>query len=160
MSFGIGRLRCRGIEGMRCGRFPGKINTTVFVFRRGSTLIDTGPPNQWSIVRQFAAESAVELVVATHHHEDHAGNLGRLAAATGAPILAPAESLGLLAGGFPMQPYRRIAWGVAERVEAKSIPPHLTLPGGDRLDPGRYYLRRDRAIHVTLRRMGPSRLSR
>lgn len=129
------RIEHRGIEGLRCGRFPDRVNGAVFLFRHGATLIDSGPANQWPAVRAFADEKAIERVVATHHHEDHAGNLARLWDHLGVPILAPTESLADLANGFPVPYYRRSVWGPPPLpVEAEALPPRLELPGGDSLE--------------------------
>lgn len=128
------RLRHGDIEGVRVGRFGGKINTTCILWRIGDTLIDTGPPNQWSVVRRFAAERPPRRVVVTHHHEDHAGNLARLAAGT-AEVLAPRESLRWLAEGFPLQLYRRLIWGRPRRGRAAPLPAAIELDGGGALEP-------------------------
>lgn len=81
-------------------------------------LIDTGFP---AIAREFAVwldDSALQGVVITHHHEDHAGNL-ELVARGGLPVaIAPialraVQDLGLL------DMYRRVCWGQ---------PPELTTP--------------------------------
>ena len=100
------RIDYRGIVGLRCGRFPDRVNGAAFLFRHGATLIDSGPSNQWPEVRAFATEAPVELIVASHHHEDHSGNLERLRAELEVPVLAPAESLGDLAAGFYVPFYR------------------------------------------------------
>ena len=81
------RLRHGDVEGLRVGRFGGKVNTTCILWRIGDTLIDTGPPSDWRPVRRFAGERSLRRVVVTHHHEDHAGNLARLAAPGTAEIL-------------------------------------------------------------------------
>ena len=129
------RIEYRGIVGLRCGRFPDRVNGAVFVFRHGATLIDSGSTNQWPVVRSFAAEKPVELVVATHHHEDHSGNLERLRAELDVPVLAPAESLSLLASGFPVPYYRRLVWGSPPPpVRAQPLPQELELPGGGLLE--------------------------
>ena len=130
------RIDYRGIVGLRCGRFPRRINGAVFLFRHGATLIDSGPSNQWPVVRAFADERPVELLVVSHHHEDHSGNLARLRRHLGAPLLAPAESLTALANGFRVPYYRRSVWGPAPLpVEAEALAAELELPGGDTLEP-------------------------
>jgi glyoxylase-like metal-dependent hydrolase (beta-lactamase superfamily II) len=58
----------------------------------------------------------------THHHEDHGGNAGRIAAAYGCPVYAPPDSLSLLRTGFAEEYYRRIIWGQAPRFVAQPCP--------------------------------------
>jgi glyoxylase-like metal-dependent hydrolase (beta-lactamase superfamily II) len=132
----VERIECDGVEGLRVGRFGGKINTTVALYRVGSTVIDTGPPNQWQAVRRFLLEKPLTQVVATHHHEDHAGNLAVIARELGCPVLAPAESLPALADGFHLQYFRRIIWGSPRgRVRATPIPDEIPLGPGSHLVP-------------------------
>jgi glyoxylase-like metal-dependent hydrolase (beta-lactamase superfamily II) len=129
------RIFFEDIEGIRVGRYPGRVNTTSLLWRLGTTLIDTGPPNQWRFVEGFVGERPLELVVVTHHHEDHAGNLARLKEAGIPQLLAPKESLTFLADGFPLQMYRRIVWGRPARVEVEALGPTIELPGGTVLEP-------------------------
>ena len=129
------RLRHGDIEGLRVGRLGGSIMTTCILWRVGDTLIDTGPGNQWRSVRRFAAERPPRRVVVTHHHEDHAGNLGRLAADGPIEALAPAASLAPLADGFPLPVYRWLIWGRPRRVAAKPLPDRLDLAAGGALEP-------------------------
>jgi glyoxylase-like metal-dependent hydrolase (beta-lactamase superfamily II) len=129
------RLRHGDIEGLRVGRFGGRVNTTCILWRIGDALVDTGPASEWRPVRQFAAERPLRVVVVTHHHEDHAGNLARLAATGTAQILAPSESLDALADGFPLQVYRRLIWGRPRRVRAAPLPALVDLTDGSALEP-------------------------
>ena len=125
------------VEGIQVGRFPGRVNSMVFLYRRGTTLIDTGPPNQWREVAGLIAEQPLDLIVVTHHHEDHAGNASRLARASGVPTLAPELSLDALCGGFPVQAYRRLIWGRprwAERDLIQPMPESIELPDGSALE--------------------------
>ena len=103
------------------GLFHLGVNTSFVVYRVGSTLIDTGPPNQWGKVKAFTQEVPPKLILLTHHHEDHSGNSERLRRSCQARILAPELSRELLAQGFPIQPYRRLFWGVPLRVEAEPL---------------------------------------
>ncbi len=114
------------------GLFHLGVNTSFVVYRVGSTLIDAGPPNQWVKVRNFAAENPPELVLLTHHHEDHSGNAEHLRRSFGARILAPELSLELLRDGFPIQPYRRVFWGVPPRVKAEPLSHVAVDQGGHR----------------------------
>jgi glyoxylase-like metal-dependent hydrolase (beta-lactamase superfamily II) len=128
------RLHHGDVEGLRVGRFGGRINTTCILWRIGATLVDTGPPSEWRQVRRFVAERPLRRVIVTHHHEDHAGNLARLADLADAEILAPCESLAPLADGFPMQLYRRLIWGRPARLRAAPLPPRVDLAGGGALE--------------------------
>jgi glyoxylase-like metal-dependent hydrolase (beta-lactamase superfamily II) len=132
----VERIEHAGVEGLRVGRYGKKINTTCVLYRVGSTIIDTGPPNQWSAVRRFLLEKPVTQVVVTHHHEDHAGNLGIIARELGYPAFAPATSIQALEHGFHLQYFRRIIWGSPRaRVRATSLPDKIPLGPGSRLVP-------------------------
>jgi len=128
------RFQHAEVEGLRVGRFPLRYNTTCVLYRLGSTVIDTGPPNQWRRVRAFLAERAVRQVVVTHYHEDHGGNLAPIRRAFAAPVFAPSLGLAELASGFPQRPYQRLFWGRPERVEARELPLRVQLDGGGALE--------------------------
>jgi glyoxylase-like metal-dependent hydrolase (beta-lactamase superfamily II) len=128
------RLRHAEVEGLRVGRFPLRYNTTCILYRLGSTVIDTGPPNQWRRVRAFLAERAVRQVVVTHYHEDHGGNLAPIRRAFAAPVYAPRLGLAELASGFQQRPYQRLFWGRPEPVEARELPQEVPLDGGGALE--------------------------
>ena len=131
----IERIEHADVEGIRVGRFASQINTTCIVYRLGSTVIDTGPPNQWRTVRRFLAERQVDRVVVTHHHEDHAGNLARAGRAFEAEVLAPAGGLEPLARGFPLKPYQHLVWGRPRRVRPATVGGEIDLGGGRTLRP-------------------------
>jgi glyoxylase-like metal-dependent hydrolase (beta-lactamase superfamily II) len=118
------------VEGLRVGRFPIRANTTCILYRLGSTVIDTGPPNQWRAVRTFLAERAVRQVVVTHHHEDHSGNLAPIRRRFQAPVYSPRLGLGELVSGFPLRAYQRLFWGRPEPVEAQALPEQVPLGDG------------------------------
>jgi glyoxylase-like metal-dependent hydrolase (beta-lactamase superfamily II) len=125
-----------GVEGIRVGRYGAKINTTCLLYRIGTTVIDTGPPNQWQIVRRFLQEKTVTQVIVTHHHEDHAGNLGVVAREFGCATFAPATSIQVLEEGFHLQFFRRILWGSPRaRVRATPVPNEIPLGRGSHLVP-------------------------
>ncbi len=131
----VWKLELGPVRGARVGRFRRAFNTTVVCYRLGDVLIDCGPPNQFGAVREFASHAPLSRVVLTHHHEDHCGNAARLARELEVPVLAPAASLEPLAGGFPVQLYRRLVWGVPKRVSARPLPEEISVEGGFRLQP-------------------------
>ena len=124
------RIEHGGVEGLRVGRFGSQINTTCILYRMGSTVIDTGPPNQWRIVRRFLAERRVERVIVTHHHEDHSGNLARVHEDLAPAIYSPADGVGPLARGFALKLYQHVMWGKPRRVEPAPMPEAIDLDGG------------------------------
>ncbi|MFQ5632783.1 MAG: MBL fold metallo-hydrolase, partial [bacterium] len=107
----VEKLKHYNVEGIRLGRFTSKIYTTCIVYRLGTTVIDTGPPNQWKFVRTFLHEKKIHQVLITHHHEDHGGNGARLQTEMNAPVLSHRNGVSNHAKGFPLQIYRRITWG-------------------------------------------------
>jgi glyoxylase-like metal-dependent hydrolase (beta-lactamase superfamily II) len=130
------RIEHDGVEGIRVGKYGKKINTTCLLYRIGSTTIDTGPPNQWSIVRRFLLEKPIAQAIVTHHHEDHAGNLGLIAREFGCPVLAPAGSISALADGFHLQYFRRFIWGSPSlRVQPTVVPDEIHLGPDSHLVP-------------------------
>jgi len=124
--------RCQhdGVEGLRTGRFDFGISSSCILYRLGSTVIDTGPPNQWRLVRRFLSERDVTRVVITHHHEDHSGNGARLGRDMNVDVFLPSEGVELMKRGFPLRAYQRIIWGVPVRFEAQSVPDELELEHG------------------------------
>ncbi len=126
----LSRISHDAVSGIRVGRFGSRINTSCYVYRIGDTFIDTGPPNQWKEVRQFAAECSLNRVLLTHHHEDHSGNALRLARKFGATILAPEKTIPLLRNGFKLRPYQKIVWGKPKLLQAKSVPDCIEIEGG------------------------------
>lgn len=123
----VERIQRDDLEGLRVGRFTSRLNTTCILYRLGSTVLDTGPANQWRWVRRFLEERAVRQVLVTHHHEDHSGNLAAIGRRWQPQLLAPACGRAPLAEGFPVHAYRRLVWGKPARVESAPLPETLEL---------------------------------
>ena len=129
----IERIEYEGVEGIRVGRFNVGVNTTAIVYRVGSTVIDTGPPNQWPQVRAFLNEKTIDRILLTHHHEDHSGNGARIQREFGVQVLAPQKSLQLIAEGFKLRRYQRVVWGTPERFRPEPLPEEIEMGQGTRL---------------------------
>ena len=90
-------------------------------------LVDSGPPNLARDVRRLVSDLAVRQCVTTHHHEDHSGNHGLLAAELGiTPLVHPNGVSRLALADTQPQLYRRVAWGART--------PAPTAPLGERLE--------------------------
>ena len=131
----IERIECAGVEGIRVGRFVRQINTTCIVYRMGSTVIDTGPRNQWKHVRRFLAERQVQQVLVTHHHEDHSGNLAAVVNEQGGKAYAPTDGVAPLARGFFLHPYQHVIWGRPTRIAVEPLPDRIVVEPGSTLVP-------------------------
>ena len=85
----------------------------------GDTLVDTGFPAAREEVLELARSLGVRRAVVSHHHEDHAGNAGALAAA-GLEVLAGEMTCRLLAADLPLPFYQHLVWGRARaaRIDA------------------------------------------
>ena len=60
-------------------------------------------------------------VLITHYHEDHAGNVERVAR-RGIPIAASAETLTRMRSPVPIRAYRRFTWGSAPPLRSSVTP--------------------------------------
>lgn len=127
------RLTHEGVEGLRVGRFDLGISSSCIVYRVGQSIIDTGPPNQWSVVRRFLRERSVRRVLITHHHEDHSGNGARVKRDLHAEVYAPASAVDPLRHGFRLRPYQYVIWGVPDRFLPDLMPPEIPVENGLRL---------------------------
>lgn len=109
------------VEGRRFGRFGGRVNTTCIVYRIGTSLIDTGPPNQWRQVRHYLREKEVSQVLITHAHEDHSGNARAIQRQFQAELLSHPEAPRLICERHFL-PYQKWIWGVPESFESQVFP--------------------------------------
>ena len=118
--------------------FLGRAIYWTGVYLVDGLLVDSGPPNLGRDVRRLVGELAVRQCVTTHHHEDHSGNHGLLAAELRITPLAHASAVPRLAEPEThFQLYRRVAWG--------RRPAALTAPLGDVLETARF---RFRVVHT------------
>ena len=121
------------MEGLRVGRFDLGLSSSCIVYRLASTVIDTGPPNQWRVVRRFLRERTVERALITHHHEDHSGNGARLGSELQAAVYMPQRGRDYLRSGFPLRAYQRIIWGTPARFLPDPVPDEVECGDGFRI---------------------------
>lgn len=84
-------------------------------------LVDTGFAAIAPEVERLLRERRPAGVVVTHHHEDHAGNVG-LAARLGIPVLASPLTLEALRHPRRVGLYRRFTWGLPPALDADVVP--------------------------------------
>lgn len=86
------------------------VGFSVSAYLVRGTLVDTGFPRVGDEVEQLLANERLQGVMVTHYHEDHAGNIARVAQ-RGIPIAAHPETLAHSRAPTPLAPYRRFTWG-------------------------------------------------
>jgi len=121
------------VEGLRVGRYDVGISSSCILYRLGSTVVDTGPPNQWPVVRRFLRERTVERALITHHHEDHGGNGARLRSELDAAVYVPRRGRDYFVDGFRLRLYQRVIWGTPRRFAPDAAPGEIDCGSGFRL---------------------------
>ena len=86
--------------------------TASAFFTRGA-LIDTGFPRVAEELDAVLDRLRPNVAIVTHHHEDHAGNVG-LVARRGIPLAVSADTLARLRSHRRIGLYRRLLWGTTE----------------------------------------------
>lgn len=96
----------------------------------GPLLVDTG--FSWGRREVLAALGGREVsaVVLTHHHEDHSGNAGEVAARSRCPIYLRNATHRFEEGLLGLRAYRTVWWGAPADFEALEMPPRVE--GGGR----------------------------
>ena len=118
---GITRLRLSS----RATRFNG-IETAAYLV--GPVLVDTGFVHASAPLLAFLADRNLSGIVLTHHHEDHAGSCGPLAARNRCPVFLRNPDRRFDEGLGDLKPYRRFWWGEPE--------PYAPAPMSDRIQAG------------------------
>lgn len=103
----------------------------VNVFIARGVLIDTGFPAVGAELERWLDAHPVRGVIVTHAHEDHAGNVGRLAR-RGLPIQMAAESVAAARAPGAIGLYRKFCWGpfppLRETLEPFDAPGFELIP--------------------------------
>jgi glyoxylase-like metal-dependent hydrolase (beta-lactamase superfamily II) len=101
----------------------------VSVYRIGRLLVDTGFSHVEQSLLDALAGVAIDAIALTHHHEDHCGNAGALAARHGCPIFLREPDRRFDEGLEQLRPYRLLWWGIPGRYEPRPLPARLEAAG-------------------------------
>lgn len=125
-------LECDDLDDVlhyRMGRtVAGRTLLTTGVFLVDGLLVDTGPSQCAREIETVLDRHAVDDVVLTHHHEDHAGNAALVARRLGADPLAHPATRPLLRHPEPFRLYRRFVWGPVPACTTADLGDELETP--------------------------------
>lgn len=118
--------------------------TNTFVVRRPDqprvVIVDPGPAHA-AHLGQLTSHGSVDLIVLTHHHQDHSEGAAQLAAMTGAPVRSMEAALCI--DGPPLRDGEVIVAG-GTRIQVAATPGHtadsccLFLPDDEDRDNGKF----------------------
>lgn len=103
---------------------------TVYFFKIGDTLIDTGSLRTRKYLPTFGKDE-IKQIYLTHFHEDHSGNAAFFKEKFNIPVYAHEMSMPFLANGFPVQLYEVIMFGAVEPFKATAFPSKITMNNMD-----------------------------
>ncbi len=110
------RMRSAALDGMG---FP------VCAYLVDEVLIDTGFAHMGDLLVGFLRDHPLRAIALTHHHEDHSGNAGRLAAEHGCPVYLREPQARWTEGLGRLPRYRRLFYGVVAPYEPQPMPAEL-----------------------------------
>jgi glyoxylase-like metal-dependent hydrolase (beta-lactamase superfamily II) len=100
----------------------------VAAFLVDGLLIDTGCHHTRDELAQVLAGRPIDLIVNTHHHEDHVGADRLLKSDRGLPVYAPELAVDLIARPPEILPYQQLVWGDPEPCQAEPLGDRVTTP--------------------------------
>lgn len=107
---------------VKMGRvYEGRVLYWTAAYLVDGLLIDTGCPHTCEEFIDFLEDRHPDLVVNTHHHEDHVGANHRLQQFN-IPIMASRESAPLIAEVPKLHPYQEMVWGYPVPTKVGALP--------------------------------------
>jgi glyoxylase-like metal-dependent hydrolase (beta-lactamase superfamily II) len=113
-----------------------------YLVREGGefTLVDAGYPGYWrylvdSVRALGTSPEAIQAVIVTHHHADHAGTAERLRSTGGARVLAGEGDAWIVAGRYPSHASPGFYRQCSRRVSGIRFLAHSATAGGARYRP-------------------------
>lgn len=117
-----------GIEYFCYGYGPVKaLLKTVYFFKIGNLLIDTGSRNTRQLIPAFSDTEKPTDILVTHFHEDHTGNLAHFVRTYGATAYGHSHTAEIMQRGFSILPYEKIMFGHAEPAKIEPLPEKLAF---------------------------------
>lgn len=111
------------IQGFKLGWSPvGPPLMTVFCYRLGDLLIDTGQAHMEAAVLTIAADYPIRRIFLTHHHEDHGGNAAALKRTCGTRVFGHPLTKTKLADPFRILLYQKYVWGKSTPLRIETLP--------------------------------------
>jgi len=98
-------------------------------YRVDDALVDTGYPHTRRLALAQHRDHPIRWIALTHHHEDHSGNAGALAAIHRCPVYLRRAELQGTEGGTRIPRYRRYYWGTAAPYQTMEMPEYLDTAG-------------------------------
>jgi glyoxylase-like metal-dependent hydrolase (beta-lactamase superfamily II) len=105
---------------------------TPYVF--DDLLVDTGFSHAASVMREYLQDQPISAICCTHHHEDHTGNAGVIAADKQCPIYLNQPRLRQSEGVARLLPYRWTFWGPVDPYTPEPMPSTISTSGGRTLE--------------------------
>jgi glyoxylase-like metal-dependent hydrolase (beta-lactamase superfamily II) len=127
------------VDGIRVGRMrrDGSFHliSTCIVYRVGEVAIDTGPSNEWPVIRDYFKDKGLSSVLLTHHHEDHSGNGAHFELEFNAKIFSHENNHHALSGGIELPYTRRKTFGNVQAFHPETLPDSIATNNGYTLKP-------------------------
>jgi glyoxylase-like metal-dependent hydrolase (beta-lactamase superfamily II) len=102
---------------------------TAWCYRLGEVLIDTGIRHLRKALVQSQEANPPELILVTHHHEDHSGNAGEFQRRFGTRVLGHPDTAAILKYPFRIRPYQHLVWGKSAPVAVTPYPELIDIDG-------------------------------
>ncbi len=103
---------------------------TVYAFRLGDLMIDTGHSRSHKNLRAGLHDHSLRTLLLTHHHEDHTGNAAFLKKKYGVEVKAHPICARMMTNGFTVTPLGRLISGHVAKTQVEALEDRQVLDLG------------------------------
>ncbi|MBI5895702.1 MAG: MBL fold metallo-hydrolase [Desulfobacterales bacterium] len=96
---------------------------TAWCYLLDGVLIDSGITHLRPAIVAQVRQDKPEMMLITHHHEDHSGNVAAIRCALGIPAYGHPLTVRKMRAPFRIRPYQHLMWGQSEPVEIEAHAP-------------------------------------